>query len=111
MVDIIDANFDKEVIEKSQKIPVIVDFWAPWCGPCLMLKPIMEKLEKRYKGKIIIAKLNVEENTENASNYEIMSIPAVKLFKDGKVVDGFVGLKSEVFISEWIDQILTEKFK
>lgn len=105
-MEITDETFQKEVIEKSEKMPVVVDFWAPWCGPCMMLKPILEKIEKDYIGKAVIAKLNVQDNQEIAGQYDIMSIPAVKIFKDGKVIDEFVGVQPEATIRSWINSHL-----
>ena len=89
--DIKDADFEKQVLEQSKTIPVLVDFWAPWCGPCKMLGPVLEKLAVAYKGKFVLVKLNVDENQVIAEEYEIRSIPSVKLFKKGKVVSEFLG--------------------
>ncbi|MEI6594845.1 MAG: thioredoxin [Bacteroidota bacterium] len=88
-IEITDANFD-EVVLKSSK-PVLVDFWAEWCGPCRMVGPVVEELSKEYEGKAVIGKLNVDFNPKVATDYGIMSIPALLFFKDGKVVDKQVG--------------------
>ena len=101
-----DANFAKEVLEKSEKIPVVVDFWASWCMPCQMLKPIMEKLAKEMNGKFVLAKLNVDENPAKSSEYGISGIPAVKMFKKGKVVAEFVGAMPEQAVKIWLQKNL-----
>jgi len=103
-IDVSDSDFDKQIIEKSKKIPVVVDFWASWCGPCRTLGPVLEDLSKEYKGKFLLAKVNVEENQSKPQEYQVMSIPAVKLFKDGKVVDEFVGSIPESQIKAWLDK-------
>ena len=84
-----DKNFKKEVLESN--LPVLVDFWAQWCGPCRMVGPIVEEIAKEYKDKLKVCKLNVDEAPETASSYSIMSIPTLAIFKNGKVVNKVVG--------------------
>ena len=106
VIDVGDSDFQEKVIEKSKEIPVIVDFWAEWCMPCRILGPVLEKIAKEYEGKLILAKVNVEEAPSTARLYGIMSIPSVKLFKDGKIVDEFVGAVPEYVVKEWIEKNL-----
>ncbi|NPE26937.1 thioredoxin [Methanococcoides sp. SA1] len=105
-IDVTDANFESEVIEKSKTTPVLVDFWASWCGPCMMLGPTLEKIAKEFEGKLIVAKASTEENQDAASKFGVMSIPAVKLFKNGEIVDEFVGAQPEETIRTWLNQKL-----
>lgn len=95
IVDVNESNFQTEVIERSKQVPVVLDFWAPWCAPCQLLKPILEKLAIEAGGAFILARLNTEENPNIAMLFNITSIPNVKIFKDGKVVDEFIGALPE----------------
>jgi len=88
-ININDSNFKKEVLEES--LPVLVDFWAVWCGPCLRLAPVIEQIAKEYQGKLKVCKLNVDDAPKTAADYEVMSIPTIAIFKNGKVVGKFVG--------------------
>lgn len=102
----IKGDFKKEVLDRSKTTPVVVDFWASWCMPCNMLKPVLEKVANEYKGKIFLAKVNVQENPELAEEYGVMSIPSVKLFKKGKIVADFSGAIPESRVKEWLDKNL-----
>jgi thioredoxin 1 len=93
-----DQNFEEEVV-KSEK-PVLVDFWAPWCGPCQVMGPIVEELAKEMEGKIKVGKMNVDENPATAEKYGIMSIPNIKIYKDGKVAKEFIGVQSKESLKE-----------
>jgi thioredoxin 1 len=98
-----DQNFEQEVI-KSDK-PVLVDFWAPWCGPCQVMGPIIEELSKEMGDKVKIGKLNVDENPETSQKYEIMSIPSIKIFKGGKVVKEFTGVQNKDSLKEELSKV------
>jgi len=106
IIDVNDSEFEEKVINQSKTIPVLVDFWASWCGPCMMLKPVLERIAQDLGESIILAKVNVEKNQENAMKYSVMSIPAVKLFKNGQIIDEFTGAQPEEMIREWLKQKL-----
>ncbi len=99
------AGFMADVIEASQTTPVLVDFWAPWCGPCKQLTPIIERLVKQYAGKVKLVKINVDENQELAAQFRVQSIPAVYGFKGGRPFDGFMGALPESQIKQFIERL------
>jgi len=106
ILDINQDQFVNEVIEKSKTIPVIVDFWAPWCGPCKQLTPVLEKLVNEENGKIVLIKINVDENQGIAGQLNIQSIPTVYGFVDGKPIDAFQGAQPESKIREMINKLI-----
>ena len=109
IIDVITDNFMTDVIEQSKETPVIVDFWAPWCEPCKQLTPIIERIIKEKNGKVILAKMNIDESPEVAQQLKIQSIPAVMAFNDGQPIDGFIGVQSEKNIIEFVNKISSLK--
>lgn len=104
MLDLTDTTFDQEIL-KSDK-PVMVDFWAPWCLPCKIIAPVVDELAKEYAGKIKIGKVNVDENSEAAARYGVMSIPTIYIFKNGQPVKSIVGAQSKENFKRAIDEVL-----
>ena len=103
-MQITDANFDQEVVKSS--IPVLVDFWAPWCGPCRMIAPVIEELAKEYAGKVKVCKLNTDESPDSAATYKISAIPTILMFKGGKLVQELVGLQPKEEIKRHLDELI-----
>lgn len=102
---ITDSNFSSEV--EQSKLPVLVDFWAPWCGPCKVIGPIVEDLAREFEGKIKVGKLNVDENQQTAGQFGVMSIPTLLFFKNGQPVDSIVGAQSKETIKQKMAKLLT----
>ncbi|MCH7850542.1 MAG: thioredoxin [Nanoarchaeota archaeon] len=104
-MDITEKNFKEKVIKKSNEKPILVDFWAEWCGPCRSLTPVLEKLSEE-RSDFILAKVDVEKHGKLAGEYEVMSIPSVKLFKGGSIIAEFIGSKSEAEVNAFLDKNL-----
>ncbi len=105
-IDVTDATFETDVIIASVERPVVVDLWAPWCGPCVGLGPIIERAVDATEGRIVLAKVNVDENPQTSAAFKVQSIPAVYALRDRVVVDGFVGAQGEREVQAFIDRLL-----
>jgi putative thioredoxin len=106
MVDVTDATFTDEVIERSKEVAVVVDLWAPWCGPCRTLGPLLEDVVAATDGKAVLAKVNVDENPQVSSMFRVQGIPAVFGIRNGKVLDSFVGAQGRDAVTAFVDGLL-----
>ena len=104
-IQLTDDNFETEVVKSPD--PVLVDFWAPWCGPCRMLAPVVEELAKEYSGRVRVGKLNTDDHPNSATRFKISAIPTLLLFKGGKVADQIVGVLPKAEIKKKLDALIT----
>ena len=102
-------TFEQDVIKRSQELPVVVDFWAAWCGPCRMLGPAIEQEAGKREGKLVLAKVDVDSEQEIAARYGIQSIPTVAVFRNGEIVNGFVGAYPAATIGKFFDELLAKE--
>lgn len=105
-LDVTDETFATEVVERSRNTPVVVDLWAPWCGPCRQLGPVLERVVDSTDGQVVLVKVNVDENPAISRQFQVQGIPAVYALRDAKVVDGFIGAQGEPAVKEFIDRLL-----
>jgi putative thioredoxin len=106
MADVTDATFETDVLQRSNEVPVVVDLWAPWCGPCRTLGPVLEEVIEATEGKVELVKVNVDENPQISAAFRVQSIPAVYALKDGRVVDGFIGAQPKPAVEKLVDSLL-----
>jgi len=111
MSDVSDATFAAEVVERSHAVPVVVDLWAPWCGPCKTLGPILERAVAATRGSVELAKVNVDENPQTAQAFQVQGIPAVYAMRGGKVVDGFIGAQGEAAVADFVQRLLPSELE
>ncbi|MGH9134797.1 MAG: tetratricopeptide repeat protein [Ilumatobacteraceae bacterium] len=105
-IDVTDATFETDVVERSKTTPVVIDLWAPWCGPCQTLGPILEKVTDATDGKVVLVKVNIDENPGVSQAFRVQSIPAVYAMKDGQVVDGFMGAYPENVVEQFVGNLI-----
>ena len=103
-IELNDENFDQELT--SSQVPVLVDYWAEWCGPCKMVAPVLEEIAEEYEGKLLIGKVDVDSNRDSAAKQNVMSIPTLILFKDGKPIDQRIGALSKVQLEEFLEEYI-----
>jgi thioredoxin len=105
-MDVTEATFEADVVERSRQLPVVVDFWAAWCGPCHALTPVLEQQIGARDGSVVLAKVDVDANPGLAAMFRVQGIPAVKAFRDGRVVSEFVGVRSPTAVASFLDELL-----